>query len=157
MILSTSVYGATVIGILVMALVVEMLQFCKWFMITRKRITSNCLNSLVDLNKDKVQFKKEQRKIRLNVLERIWVTFLHFLIRAMNLLIIILIMQTYNIGFILVATLGFGIGHLIFGLIMDSIVIRKVKKERKEHNEKKQIQMVELLARRKTTLDTERF
>jgi len=78
----------------------------------------------VDLNKDQKQFKIEQRKIRLKVIERIFVTFLHFLIRAMNLFIIVIIMETYNIGYIIVVSFGFGIGHLIFGLIRDSIVIR---------------------------------
>jgi len=59
MITTTSIYGASVIGVLLLALIVELLSFLKWFMITRKRITSNCLNSLVDLNKDQEQFKKE--------------------------------------------------------------------------------------------------
>jgi len=124
MIITTSLYGATVFGILLLSLIVELLSFLKWYMTVRKRITSNCLNSLVDLNKDQKQFKIEQRKIRLKVIERIFVTFLHFLIRAMNLFIIVIIMETYNIGYIIVVSFGFGIGHLIFGLIRDSIVIR---------------------------------
>lgn len=140
-----------------MAMFVEMLQFLKWYIITRKRITSNCLNSLVDLNKDKETFKKEQRKIRLNVCERIIVTFTHFIIKAFNLLIIIIIMQTYNIGYIIISSVGFALGNLLFGLIKDSIVIRKVKRERKEVNERKKIQMVELLSKRRSSTETDRF
>ena len=86
-----------------------------------------------------------------------FVTFLYLIIRAVNLLIVVIIMQTYNIGYIIISCVGFGIGHLIFGLIRDSIVIRKIKKERKEMKERKNIQMAELLSRRKTTMETERF
>ncbi|CDW80847.1 ctr domain containing protein [Stylonychia lemnae] len=156
-ILKTSYYGASIIGMLVLSMFVEFLSFAKWYMITRKRITSTCLNSLVDLNKDKEQLKKEQHKIRLKVIERIIVTILHFLIKALNLLIIIVIMQTFNIGYIIISSVGFGLGHLLFGLIKDSIVIRKVKSERKQINERKQIQMTELLSKRRNTTDTDRF
>ena len=58
-IVNSSLYGASILGILLLSLASEMLSFLKWFLITRKRITSNCLNSLVDLNKDQVQFKKD--------------------------------------------------------------------------------------------------
>eukprot|EP00347_Sterkiella_histriomuscorum_P023424 403334693 len=161
-ILKQSYYGASIIGFLVMCLLLELLHFLKWYMLVRKRITSNCLNSLVDLNKDKEQFRKEQRKIRLKVIERIVVTFIHFLIKAINLLIIIVIMQTYNAGYIVVSCVGQALGNLLFGLIKDSIVIRRVKKERKQVYERKQIQMAELLNKRERnmsvpTTETDRF
>ena len=166
-ILRSSYYGASVIGVLVMALVLELLHFTKWYMIVRKRITSNCLNSLIDLNKDKEQFKKEQRKIRLKVIEKMTVSLLHFLIKALNLIIIIIIMATYNIGYIIAACIGMFLGNLLFGLIKDSIVIRRIKKERKVVYERKQIQMTELLSKSKqlnreransaATQETDRF
>ena len=96
-------------------------------MISRKRITSNCLNSLIDLHKDRETVKKEQRKIRLNMCERVVVTIFHFIIKALNLLIIVLIIATYNIGYIMIASVGFMMGNLIFGLIKDSIVIKRIK------------------------------
>ena len=65
--------------------------------------------------------------MRLTVIERILVIFLHFVIRALSLLIIVLIIGTYNIGYIIIACTGMMIGNLIFGLIQDSIVIRRVK------------------------------
>ena len=67
------------------------------------------------------------------------VSLLHFLIKALNLLIIIVIMQTYNIGYIIISSVGFSLGSLLFGLIKDSIVIRRVKKERKALNERRKI------------------
>ena len=51
------------------------------------------------------------------MIERIFVTFLQFMYKGLNLLIIIIIMETYNIGYILVASFGLAIGNLIFGLI----------------------------------------
>ena len=50
---SLSIYGGSVIGVLLLGIIVEMLHFIKWYMIVRKRITTNCLLSLVvDLHKD---------------------------------------------------------------------------------------------------------
>jgi hypothetical protein len=53
-------------------------------------------------------------------------------------------MATYNIGYILSHAAGMMMGNLIFGLIKDSIVITRVKKEKKEI-EGKRAQMVEAL------------
>ena len=48
---SLSIYGASVIGVLLLSLVIEMLNFIKWYMVVRKRITMNCLMSfVVDVN-----------------------------------------------------------------------------------------------------------
>ena len=47
-------------------------------------------------------------------------------------LIIYLIMSTYNIGYIVAHAAGMMMGNLVFGLIKDSIVITRVKKEKKE-------------------------
>jgi uncharacterized membrane protein len=150
--MSLSVFGATVIGIFVLSLVIEMLSFLKWFMIVRKRITSNCLNSLVlDLHKDEETVKAEQRKIRLSVCERIVVTLLHFLARALQLLIVYLIMATYNIGYIVSTAAGLMMGNLVFGLIKDSIVVNRVKQE-KRLMEKTRQQQVEILKKRKSTV-----
>ena len=108
-------------------------------MVVRKRITANCLNSLiVDLHKSPEEIKQEQRKIRLTVCERITVTLIHFCGRALHLLIIYLIMATYNIGYIMCNAAGMMMGSLVFGLIKDSIVINRVKKEQKEIVLKKQ-------------------
>ena len=147
-----SVYGASVIGIFVLSLAIEMLHFLKWFAIVRKRITTNCLISLVvDLHKDQDEIKAAQRKIRLSVCERIIVTVIHFMAKALQLLIIYLIMATYNIGYIVTTSAGLMMGNLIFGLIKDSIVITRVKKEKKEIEGKRQ-QMAEVLKKRKSTL-----
>ncbi len=130
---SLSIYGASVIGVLLLALIVEMLHFIKWFMIVRKRITTNCLISLVvDLHKDQNEVKAAQRKIRLSVCERIIVTFVHLLAKGLHFVIIYIIMATYNIGYIMSSCAGYMIGNLIFGLIKDSIVITRVKSEKKE-------------------------
>lgn len=129
-----------------------MLHFIKWFMIVRKRITTNCLISLVvDLHKDQSEAKAEQRKLRLSVCERIVVTFVHFLAKALHFVIIYIIMSTYNIGYIMSASSGYMMGNLVFGLIKDSIVITRVKKEKKEIETKRK-QMVEVLQRRKSTM-----
>jgi hypothetical protein len=43
---------------LLLGIIVEMLQFIKWYLIVRKRITTNCLISLVvDLHKDQQEVK----------------------------------------------------------------------------------------------------
>ena len=118
------------IGVFVISLCIEMLHFIKWYAIVRKRITANCLVSLVlDLHKDREEIKAAQRKIRLSVCERITVTLIHFYAKALHLLVIYLIMGTYNIGYILASASGMMMGNLIFGLIKDSIVITRVKKE----------------------------
>lgn len=55
---SLAVYGGSVIGVLLLGIIVEMLQFIKWYLIVRKRITTNCLISLVvDLHKDQQEVK----------------------------------------------------------------------------------------------------
>jgi hypothetical protein len=129
-IISLSVYGATIIGVFVLSLAIEMFQFLQWYMVVRKRITANCLNSLVvDLHKDPEEIKLAQRRIRLTVCERITVTLIHFAARALHLLIIYLIIATYNIGYIISNASGMMMGSLVFGLIKDSIVINRVKKE----------------------------
>ncbi len=129
-----------------------MLQFIKWYMTVRKRITTNCLISLVvDLHKNQDEVKQAQRKLRLNVCERIVVTFIHFFAKALHLLIIYLIMATYNIGYIMSHAAGMMMGNLVFGLIKDSIVITRVKKEKKEI-ENKRAQMLEVLQKRKSTV-----
>lgn len=47
------------IGVFVLSLVIEMLHFIKWYAVVRKRITANCLVSLVvDLHKDQNEIKK---------------------------------------------------------------------------------------------------
>lgn len=121
-----------------LSLFIEMFQFLKWYMVVRKRITANCLNSLiVDLHKDPAEIKREQHKIRLSVCERIFVIFLHFLAKVLHLLIIYLIMATYNIGYIVSNAAGMMMGNLVFGLIKDSIVIKRVKREQKEFEKKK--------------------
>jgi uncharacterized membrane protein YqjE len=122
-----------------------MLHFIKWYMTVRKRITTNCLISLiVDLHKNQEEVKHAERKLRLNVCERIVVTFVHFFAKALHLLIIYLIMSTYNIGYIVSHAAGMMMGNLVFGLIKDSIVITRVKKEKKEI-EGKRAQMLETL------------
>lgn len=83
--------------------------------------------------------------------ERIVVTFIHFFAKALHLLIIYLIMSTYNIGYIMSHAAGMMMGNLVFGLIKDSIVITRVKKEKKEI-EGKRAQMLETLQRRKSTI-----
>jgi hypothetical protein len=88
--------------------------------------------------------KLAERKLRLNVCERIVVTFVHFFAKALHLLIIYLIMSTYNIGYIVSHAAGMMMGNLVFGLIKDSIVITRVKKEKKEI-EGKRAQMLESL------------
>jgi len=92
---------------------------------------------------------------------RIVVTLLHFFAKAIHLLIIYLIMATYNIGYIVISAAGMMMGNLIFGLIKDSIVINRIKKEKKEI-ESKRVEMNEVLKRRKSSIfmgknvDTER-
>jgi hypothetical protein len=60
-------------------------------------------------------------------------------------------MSTYNIGYIMSHAAGMMMGNLVFGLIKDSIVITRVKKEKKEI-ESKRAQMLETLQRRKSTI-----
>jgi hypothetical protein len=96
------------------------------------------------MHKERSQVKKDQRKMRLTMCERVIVIIIHFVLKALNLLIIVLIMSTYNIGYIMISCAGMMVGNLVFGLIQDSIVIKRVKRERKEL-EKKRIQMTELL------------
>ena len=60
-------------------------------------------------------------------------------------------MATYNIGYILGHAAGMMMGNLVFGLIKDSIVITRVKKEKKEI-ENKRAQMLEVLQKRKSTV-----
>jgi len=93
-----------------------------------------------------------QRKIRLSVCERIVVTIVHFLGKALHFFVLYLIMATYNIGYIVGSAAGYMMGNLIFGLIKDSIVISRVKNEKKEVAEKK-MKMAEALSRRKSTLN----
>jgi len=114
----------------VLSLAIEMFQFLQWYMVVRKRITANCLNSLiVDLHKSPEEINEAQRRIRLTVCERVTVTLIHFAGRALHLLIIYLIIATYNIGYIISNAAGMMMGSLVFGLIKDSIVINRVKKE----------------------------
>jgi 2-phosphoglycerate kinase len=60
-------------------------------------------------------------------------------------------MATYNIGYIVGHAAGMMMGNLVFGLIKDSIVITRVKKEKKEI-ENKRAQMLEVLQKRKSTV-----
>ena len=151
-ILSLSVYGATIIGIFVLSLAIEMLQYLKWYMIVRKRITANCLHSLIlDLHKDETTAKEELRRIRLGVCERRVVTLIHFLIKALHLLITMLIMSSYNIGYILDTAAGMMMGNLVFGLIKDTVVINRVKQEKKDMEATRK-QQLEILKRRKSTV-----
>ena len=135
-----------------LGIIVEMLSFLKWYMTVRKRITTNCLLSLVvNLHKDQEEIKKAERKIRLRVIERIFVTFIHFLAKAMHFFVLYLIMSTYNIGYIVGSSAGYMMGNLVFGLIKDSIVISRVKAEKAEIITKRK-EMIEMLQRRKTTM-----
>lgn len=109
------------------------------------------MSLIVDLHKDQEQIKEELVKIRLTVCERIIVTFIHFGAKAIHLLIIYLIMATYNIGYIMINASGLMMGNLIFGLIKDSIVINRVKREKKEL-EINRVQMTEMLKMRKSTV-----
>jgi len=151
-IISLSVYGATIIGIFVLSLAIEMLHYIKWYMIVRKRITANCLHSLIlDLHKDETTAKEELRRIRLGVCERIVVTLIHFAIKALHLLITMLIMSSYNIGYILDTAAGMMMGNLVFGLIKDTVVINRVKQEKKDMEATRK-QQLEILKRRKSTV-----
>ncbi len=60
-------------------------------------------------------------------------------------------MATYNIGYIIISATGMMMGNLLFGLIKDSIVIQKVKAERKEIAKKK-LDKEEILKHRKSTV-----
>ena len=60
-------------------------------------------------------------------------------------------MATYNIGYVVAHAAGMMMGNLVFGLIKDSIVITRVKKEKKEI-ENKRAQMLETLQKRKSTV-----
>lgn len=130
-------FGASAIGIMIVAFILEFFQFLKWYVSSRKRITSNCLVNLVEVNKDVKQRKKELKKIRLNVFERILIIVLQFLIKAITFLLACLIMQTYNMGYIILISIGLMIGNLIFGLVQDTIVIRKIKRENKKDFQRK--------------------
>jgi 23S rRNA A1618 N6-methylase RlmF len=73
--------------------------------------------------------------------------------RALHLLVIYLIIATYNIGYIMCNASGMMLGSLVFGLIKDSIVINRIKKEQKEIQAKK-VQRQEILQKRKSTIFT---
>jgi membrane protein YqaA with SNARE-associated domain len=75
----------------------------------------------------------------------------HFLSKALHFFVLYLIMATYNIGYIVGSSAGYMMGNLVFGLIKDSIVITRVKKEKKEIETKRK-QMVEVLQKRKTSM-----
>lgn len=63
----------------------------------------------------------------MTVCERIVVTIIHFMGKALHLIIIYLIMATYNIGYIIDTAAGMMMGNLVFGLIKDTMVINRVK------------------------------
>ena len=71
--------------------------------------------------------------------------------KALHFFVLYLIMATYNIGYIVGSAAGYMLGNLVFGLIKDSIVITRVKKEKKEVEAKRK-QMIEMLQRRKSTV-----
>ena len=61
-------------------------------------------------------------------------------------------MQTYNGGYLILICFGLTIGNLIFGLLQDTIVIRKLKREKRKNEErKKQIELTAINKRRMTT------
>ncbi len=88
--------------------------------------------------------------IRLSVIERIVISFIHFLTKAIHFLVLYLIMATYNIGYIVGSAAGYMMGNLVFGLIKDSIVITRVKREKTEV-EKKRKEKIDLLKKKKTS------
>jgi hypothetical protein len=45
-------FGATAMGVLMICIMCEFLGFIKWFISSRKRITSDSLKSIVSLHKD---------------------------------------------------------------------------------------------------------
>lgn len=60
-------------------------------------------------------------------------------------------MATYNIGYIICNAAGMMMGSLVFGLIKDSIVIKRIKDEQKKLAKKKEDKQ-EALKKRKSTL-----
>jgi hypothetical protein len=110
-------FGASCIGMILLCFFLEFLKFIKWFVSSRKRITSNSLLNLIEFNKDSKTRKKELRKIRLNMFEKALVVILHFMIKFITFLLACLIMQTYNMGYVILISVGLALGNLIFGLL----------------------------------------
>lgn len=69
-------YGATIAGVILLCIFLEGINFLKWFMSARKRITANSLASLVQINKTDVEKKVESKKFRLKPLERVLIIIL---------------------------------------------------------------------------------
>lgn len=110
-------YGATCICLLILSMFLELLKFTKWYVSTRRRITHNCLTHLVEFKVDPKTRKKQLKKTRLNVFERLLIIVLQFLIKGIGFLYVCLILETYNMGYVIIISVGLMIGNLVFGLL----------------------------------------
>ena len=136
------VFGATIAGVIILCFVLEFVNFGKWYFTTRKRITANSLKSLIQINKSAGEQKQEMKKFHLGPCGRAGVTFLNFISKFLVFLTIVLVMGTYNLAFLLVICFSRTIANLMFGLIQDTIVVKKIKKEKKKREKQQHCELI---------------
>mmetsp|Transcript_2885 Transcript_2885/g.2711 ORF Transcript_2885/g.2711 Transcript_2885/m.2711 type:complete len:99 (-) Transcript_2885:51-347(-) len=93
------------------------------------------------------------KQMLLHPVEKLLVIFMHFVVNALSLLCVIILMQTYNVGYMMMMCFGFTTGHLIFGLVQDTIVIKKIKRERKYLKEQRELQLQDLKTKRTLSVE----
>ena len=85
------------------------------------------------------------------------ITLLHFITKFLSFLLIAVVMQTYNIACILVIIIARTLGNLVFGMLQDTIVIRKVRREKKEIARRKAEALERKQPERKFSMESFKF
>lgn len=63
-------------------------------------------------------------------------------------------MQTYNVTYVILISVGLMIGNLVFGLLQDTIVIKKIKRQRRKYFDRRQpLELAAINTKRVLTTD----
>jgi len=107
---------------------IELAQFWKWYLISRKRIKSDCTNDMIDsVGKGREKLEEEIKNRKLTTIERLTATLLNLFIKFGTFLMAVMIMMSYNLGLTVFIPVCFGIFNLLFGLWQDGVAIRIIK------------------------------
>lgn len=113
----------------------EGIKFLKWYIAIRKRVTTNCMQSLIKNYKDIASVEKSDRMdhhkdFDLSLKERAIVSILFFCHRFCQLMVAAQIMISFHFDILFAACLGTASGNFIFsGLVADQVLINRIKRE----------------------------
>jgi len=121
---SAAGFSLTCIFVVSLTVFVEFAKFMKWYVVSNKKITANCKLSLINTD------KQSQQSLELGFVSKTIAVLLDLATKGGNLLLVFIVLMTYNLMLLVLICFTHGLCSLFFGIKQDNIVIRILKQEK---------------------------